>query len=100
MVAVVAVASHVMFSAAGIRMRMSFAAVMVATAASVTATALIAVAGAPTMKTWSSAEERVGETIVFVRLSVAATIVAVPSVNSCSAVAGDVAEKFMNRSPE
>ena len=47
-VAVVRPVSHLMFSVAGMRMRMSFAAVIVGLAASVTVMGLVAVGPSPT----------------------------------------------------
>src|SRR2546423_650485 len=89
-----------MFKPAGIRTRMSFAAVIEAVAASVMVSALIVVLAAPTTKLWFAADEMVGATIVLVRLSVAATVPAAPAVMSTRLVAGDTALKLVNLRPE
>ena len=60
-VAETSVASHVMSSAAGIRMRMSLAAVIVAAVPSVRVIALIAVGAAPTTLTITQTPEGSGE---------------------------------------
>jgi hypothetical protein len=62
-----------MFNAAGIRMRMSLVAVIVATEASVTASWLATVAPCPTVNVWFAVEESVASAwMLMVLLSVAA----------------------------
>ena len=60
MVAVVSVLSQTMLKPAGIRIRMSSAAVISPPVESVTVTVLMAVAGSPTKKLWFEAEEMEG----------------------------------------
>src|SRR5216117_3512697 len=67
-VAVVSAVFQVMLNVAGMRIRMSLVAVIVAVAASVTVTGLIAVAASPTTNTWFAADANVGCTIWIVRL--------------------------------
>ena len=82
-VAAVSPVFHVMVSVAGIRIRMSFAAVMPGVAASVTVIAAIAVAPWPTTKTWFAADAMVGCTIWIVRLSLAFVAPPAPETTSC-----------------
>src|SRR6266545_3250459 len=70
-VARVSAGFQVRFTVAGMRMRRSFAAVMVGTAVSVTVIAAIAVGACATTKTWVAADTIVGARIWIVRLSVA-----------------------------
>ncbi len=103
-VTVVTVVSQVMLKLAGMRMRMSLAAVIVATpASSVTVGLLAAVAGWPTEKVWLDAEDRVavGVWIVFERLSVSA--VAPPATRAPPArrlSLDETAVKLLNFRPE
>src|SRR5439155_605584 len=78
-----------MLTVAGIRMRMSFAVVMVGVAASVTVMALIAVAAWPTRNSWFAADASVGAvTGIRMRRSCAAVMVGVAaSVTVIAAIA-------------
>src|SRR6266516_655267 len=89
-----------MFYVAGIRMRMSCAAVMVGVAASVTVIAAIAVAGWPITKPWFAADVMVGATIWMVRLSVAAVPPPAPETTSSRLSAADGAVKLWYLSPD
>ena len=94
--------SHVIFSAAGIRMRRSWEAVMVGVAASVTVSVLATAAACPTVKVWFTAEESVlvlGAEIVMVLSSVAAVAPPEPATTSCRLLAEEIAVKFVNLSP-
>src|SRR5207244_4121510 len=82
-VAVVSAVFHVMFTVAGMRMRRSVAAVIVARPASVTVIGLIAAGAWPTTKLWFAAEAIVGATIWIVRLSLAAVPPPAPETTSC-----------------
>ncbi len=82
-VAVVSAVFQLMLNDAGIRMRMSFAVVMVGVAASVIVIALIAVAARPTTKTWFAADASVGATTWTVRLSLAFVPPPAPPTTSC-----------------
>ena len=82
-VAVVTPVFQLMLTAAGIRIRMSLAAVMLGVAASVTVIALIAVAAWPTTKTWFAADAIVGATTWIVRLSLAFVAPPAPETTSC-----------------
>src|SRR2546426_6108785 len=75
-----------MLTEAGMRMRRSFAAVMVDTAVSVTVIALIAAGTCPTVKTWFAADAIVGARIWIVRLSLAAGAPPTPARPSCRRV--------------
>ena len=81
--AVVSAVFQLMLTAAGIRIRMSLAAVMLGVAASVTVIALIAVAAWPTTKTWFAADAIVGATTWIVRLSLAFVPPPAPETTSC-----------------
>ena len=83
-VAVVSAVFQVVMSVAGIRIRMSFAAVMVGVASSVTVIGLTPVGACPTTKTWFAADASVGGvTIWIVRLSLAFVAPAAPVTTSC-----------------
>ena len=97
---VVTVASQVMLSAAGIRMRMSWAAVIVGLELSVTVSVLAVVEPCPTVKTWFAAEERAASVMmVFVLSSVAAVAPPAPDRTSWRLLADEAAVKFVNLSP-
>ncbi len=74
---------QVMFAVAGIRMRISCAAVMVGMDASVTVIGLIVVGICPTTKTWLAADAIVGCTTWIVRLSLALVAPPAPVTTSC-----------------
>ena len=82
-VAVVSAVFQLMLNDAGIRMRRSFAAVMVGAGASVTVIGLIAAGAWPTTKTWSPADAMVGATTWIVRLSRTAVPLPAPETTSC-----------------
>ena len=63
-VTAVTVGSHVMLNVAGIRIRMSLAAVIVTDDASVTVTTLAVVVACPTVKLWFAAEETVAPALI------------------------------------
>ena len=99
-VTVVTVGSHVMLNVAGIRIRMSLAAVIVTDDASVTVTTLAVVVACPTVKLWFAAEEMVAPAaIVIVLSSVAAVAPPVPAVTSSRLSAAETAVKLVNLSP-
>ncbi len=98
--AVVSVVFQIMLTDAGMRMRMSPAAVMVGVAASVIVMALIAVAACPTRNSWSAADAIVGCTIWIVRLSRAAVPPPGPVITSCRESAAETAVKFWYWSPD
>src|SRR6266566_61887 len=89
-----------MLNDAGIRTRMSLAAVMLGVAASVTVIAAIGVAAWPTTKTWFAADASVGATIWTVRLSRAAVPPPAPATTSCSESATEAAAKLVYWSPD
>ena len=99
-VAVVSAVFQLMLNAAGMRIRMSFAVVMVGVAASVTVIAAIAVGACATTKTWFAADASVGATIWMVRLSRAAVPPPGPETTSCRESAAEAAVKLPYCSPE
>ena len=82
-VAVVTAVFQLMLSVAGMRTRMSCAALMLGVAASVIVIAAIAVAAWPTTKTWFAADASVGCTTCTVRLSLALVPPPGPTTTSC-----------------
>ena len=74
---------HVMLNVAGMRIRMSFAAVMLGVAASVTLIGLIAVEACPPTNTWFAADAIVGCTTWIVRLSRETALPPEPEMTSC-----------------
>ncbi len=74
---------HVMVNVAGMRMRMSLAAVILGVAASPIVIALMPAGGWATTKLWFAADAIVGCTIWIVRLSVAVAPPAAPETTSC-----------------
>ena len=82
-VAAVRAVFQLMLNVAGMRMRISCAAVMPGVAASVTVMALIAVAACATTKSWFAADAIVGCTIWIVRLSLAAVLPPDPEITAC-----------------
>src|SRR6266545_3955911 len=99
-VARVSAGFQVRFTVAGMRMRRSFAAVMVGTAASVTVIAAIAVGACATTKTWFAADTIVGARIWIVRLSVAAVAPPSPATTSCRLAGPEAVVKLMYCSPD
>src|SRR6266516_992998 len=100
MLAVASAVFQVRFDVAGLRIRMSFAAVMLGVAASVTVIAPIAVAAWPTTKSWFAADAIVGWTTWIVRLSLAFVAPPAPVTTSCRLSAADGAVKPMYWSPD
>ena len=98
--AAVSAVFQVMLTEAGMRIRMSPAAVMVGVAASVTVMALIAVAAWPTRKSWFAADAIVGCTTWTVRLSRAAVPPPGPVITSCRESAAEGAVKLWYWSPD
>ena len=83
-VAAVRAVFQLMLNVAGMRMRRSFAAVMLGVAASVTVIAAMAVGPWPTTKRWFAAEATVGGVATWiVRLSLAAVPPPEPETTSC-----------------
>ncbi len=83
-VAVVRAVFQLMLNVAGMRMRMSFAAVMLGVPASVTVIAAVAVAACPTRNSWFAADAIAGGAATWiVRLSSAAVPPVAPEITSC-----------------
>ena len=100
-VAVVSAVFQLMLNVAGMRIRMSFAAVIVAVAPSVTVIGLIVVGACPTTKTWFAADAIVGGgTTWIVRLSPAFVPPPAPVTTSCRLSGPEAAVKLMYWSPE
>ena len=99
-VAVLSAVFQVMLTEAGMRMRRSFAAVMVDTAVSVTVIALIAAGTCPTVKTWFAADAIVGARIWIVRLSLAAVAPPTPASTSCRRSGPEAVAKLVYCSPD
>ena len=98
--AVVSAVFQIMLSVAGMRMRMSCAAVMLGVAASVIVIALMAVAACPTTNSWFAAATIVGCTTWIVRPSLAAVPPPDPETTSSRLSAAEGAAKLVYCSPE